>query len=138
MSTESLVQWVCTGRLVQGLCGALCKGPGPAHWGPCPFGPWPIWALAHVGPGPCGPLPIWALAHMGLGPYGPWPIWAMAQIFIFKPGCIFKPGFLLNLVLFLNLDFILKTPDKPPLAANMLFVCCSFYHSIFSLTIVGV
>ena len=34
--------------------------------------------------------------------------------FIFKPGCIFEPYFIFKP------DFILKTPDKPPLAANML------------------
>ena len=33
---------------------------------------------------------------------------------MFKPGFMFKPYFMFKP------DFILKTPDKPPLAANML------------------
>ena len=63
---------------------ALCRvgrafGPRPiraqAHWAP------PIWAQAHpspahLGPGPFEPRPIWTQAHVGLGVFMDAPIWA--------------------------------------------------------------
>ena len=91
------------------------EGPG-AHMAPGPYGPR---AILSMGLGPYGPWPIWAmahmaLAHMGHGPYGLCPRFLYLNQVLYLNRVLF-----LNQILYLNQICIIKTTDKPPLAANM-------------------